>query len=120
MPESIKPAKLKTGGKFWDDKVVAGLAVLSSLAPGQARLAMELLEEAVLLRVTDGVETDPVIQLVDVVNAVTIIFERAGVIPMKLTKPKSAKAREKERKKALREKAKGNAKGKGKVSPAKE
>ncbi|KAF1912689.1 hypothetical protein BDU57DRAFT_458564 [Ampelomyces quisqualis] len=117
LPEGMKPAKLKTGGKFWDKKVVAGLAVLSSLTPGQARLAMEFLEEAVQLRVTDGVETDSVIQSVDVVNAVTIIYERAGVIPMKLTKPKSAKAREKERKKALREKTKGSAKGKGKGSP---
>lgn len=94
LQDSMKPAKVKTAGKFWDEKVVAGLAIMSSLMPGQAQLAIEFLEEAVQLRVSDGVETSPLIQVEDVVNAVIIIYERAGVIPMKLTKPKSAKARE--------------------------
>jgi hypothetical protein len=117
LPDSMRPAKLKTSGKFWDEQIVSGLAVLSSLAPGQARLAVEFLEEAVHLRITDGVETSPLVRLVDVNNAVTIIYERAGVIPAKLTKPKSAKAREKERRKALKEKTKGDAKVKGKGVP---
>jgi hypothetical protein len=116
LPDNMKPAKLKTSGKFWDEQVVAALAVLSSLIPGQARLAAEFLEEAVQMRITDGVETSPLLQLTDVDNAVTLIFEHAGVIPAKLTKPKSAKAREKERKKALREKTKGDAKAKGRAS----
>jgi hypothetical protein len=114
LPDSMKPAKLKVIGKFWDEQVVAGLAVLSSLTPGQARLAAEFLEDAVQLRITDGVEISPVLRSTDVNNAVAIIYERAGVIPAKLTKPKSAKAREKERRKALKEKTKGDAKTKGK------
>jgi hypothetical protein len=116
LPDSMRPAKLKTSGKFWDEQVVAALAVLSSLTPGQARLAAEFVEEAVQMRVTDGVETSPLLRLADVHNAVTLIYEHAGVIPAKLTKPKSAKAREKERKKALREKTKGDAKAKSRGS----
>jgi hypothetical protein len=117
LPNSMKPAKLKTSGKFWDEKVVSGLAVLSSITPGQARLAAEFLEEAVRLRITDGVKTSPLVHLVDMNNSVTIIYERAGVIPAKLTKPKSAKAREKERRKVLKEKTRGDAKAKGKGAP---
>jgi len=107
LPENMKPAKLKlAANKYWDERVVGGLAVLSSFTQGQARLAVEFLEEAVQLRIGDGIDTSPVVQFQDVVNAVHIIFERAGVIKEKLTKPKSAKAREKERKKALKEKTK--------------
>ncbi|KAH7396510.1 hypothetical protein DE146DRAFT_39868 [Phaeosphaeria sp. MPI-PUGE-AT-0046c] len=94
LQDSMKPTKIKTAGKFWDDKVVAGLAIMSSLMPGQAQLAIEFLEEAIQLRVSDGIDTSPLIQFEDILNAVAIIYERAGVIPMKLTKPKSAKARE--------------------------
>lgn len=107
LPENIKPPKIKlAANKYWDERVVGGLAVLSSFTQGQARLAAEILEEAVQLRIGDGIDTSPVVQFQDVVNAVQIIFERAGVIKEKLTKPKSAKAREKERKKALKEKTK--------------
>jgi hypothetical protein len=115
FPDTLKPTKLKPAGKYWDPKVVAALSVLSSLTPGQARLAVEFLEEAVQLRVSDGQDKSPGVQVRDVVNAITIIYERAGVIAAKLTKPKSAKARERERKKALREKMKAGAKGKGKA-----
>lgn len=94
LPDGMKPSKVKTAGKYWDEKVIGGLAIMSSAMPGQAQLAIEFLEEAVQLRVTDGVDTSPVVQLEDILNAITIIYERAGVIPMKLTKPKSAKARE--------------------------
>jgi hypothetical protein len=114
LPDAMKPAKFKTAGKYWDDQVAAGLAVLSSFTPGQARLAAEFLGDAIQMRVTDGIDTSPVVKFEDVVNAVTIIYERAGVIPLKLTKPKSAKQREKERKKAFKEKMKGDAKGKTK------
>jgi hypothetical protein len=110
LPSTMQPPKLKTNGKFWNPQVIAGLSVLSSFTPGQARLAAEFLDEAVQLRIGDGVEISPVVQFQDIANAITIIFERAGVIKENLTKPKSAKAREKERKKALREKTK---KGKG-------
>ncbi|KAH5332161.1 hypothetical protein HBI12_053550 [Parastagonospora nodorum] len=107
LPDAMKPAKVKpSASKFWDEGAVAGLAVLSSFTQGQARLAAEFLEEAVQLRIGDGIDTSPVLQFQDVFNAVYIIFERAGVIKEKLTKPKSAKAREKERKKALKEKTK--------------
>jgi hypothetical protein len=116
LPDSMKPVKLKTSGKFWDEQIVAALAVLSSLTPGQARLAAENLEEAVQIRITDGLEISPVLRLTDVRNAVTLIYEHAGVIPAKLTKPKSAKVREKERKKALREKTKGDARAKSRGS----
>lgn len=94
LPDSMKPTKIKTAGKFWDDQVVAGLVVLSSTMPGQAQLAIDNLEDAIQIRITDGVETSPLVQLGDIINAVTIIYEHAGVIPIKLTKPKSAKARE--------------------------
>lgn len=94
LPDGMKPNKIKTAGKFWDEKVIAGLAILSSMMPGQAQLAIEVLEEAIQIRVTDGVDTSSLVQLGDIVNAATIIYERAGVIPTKLTKPKSAKARE--------------------------
>jgi hypothetical protein len=114
LPDAMKPAKFKTAGKYWDDQVAAGLAVLSSFTPGQARLVAEFLGDAIQMRVTDGIDTSPVVKFEDVVNAVTIIYERAGVIPLKLTKPKSAKQREKERKKAFKEKMKGDAKGKTK------
>jgi hypothetical protein len=116
LPEAMKPSKLKTSGKYWDAQVVAALSVMSSFTPGQARLAAEFLGEAVHLRLTDGVDTSPIIKFVDIINAVTIIYERAGVIPPKLTKAKSAKQREKERKKAFKEKMKGDAKSKGKGS----
>lgn len=106
LPDGMKPPKLKVNGKFWDPQVIAGLSVLSSFTPGQARLAAEFLEEAVQMRIGDGVDMSPAVQAQDIVNAVTIVYERAGVIKEKLTKPKSAKARENQRKKALREKAK--------------
>jgi hypothetical protein len=110
LPGGMKPAKLKKDGKFWNEKVVAALKVFSSFTLGQARLAAEFLQEAVQLRIGDEVDTSPIVQFQDIVNAITIIYERAGIIKENLTKPKSAKAREKGRKKALREKAK---KGKG-------
>jgi hypothetical protein len=85
--------------------------VLASTTPGQSRLAAEFLDEAVQLRRADrddgGLE---IVQYTDVVNAVTILYEKAGVVPARLTKKGGGKAREKERKKMVREKRK---KGKG-------
>ncbi|KAL5118542.1 hypothetical protein ACEQ8H_003557 [Pleosporales sp. CAS-2024a] len=112
LPDSMKPAKVKRGGKMWDERVLAGLAALSSFTHGQARLAKGFLTDAVRLRVEDGNEDqDGVVTLEDVVTAVTIVFEKAGVIKEKVTKQKSAKAREKEKKKARKEKGR-----KGKMS----
>lgn len=106
LTDAMKPPKLKTSGTFWDPPVVAALSVLASFTPGQSRLAVEHLEEAVHLRVNDADDISQVLQLGDVTNAISIIYERGGVILAKLTKEKSAKAREKERKKAVREKRK--------------
>jgi hypothetical protein len=110
------PAKIKTANKLHDPKVVAGLAMFSSITPGQSRLASEILEEAIQQRVSDGHDTLPAVQFQDIVSAITMIYERAGVVAAKSMRAKSAKAKEKERKKALREKAKGGAKGKGRIS----
>jgi hypothetical protein len=107
LPDTMKPSKLKlTPSTYWDSHVVATLTVFSSFTPGQARLAADFLNEAVQLRIGDQVDTSAVVQVQDVVNAVMIVFERAGVIKEKLTKPKSKKAREKERMKKVREKGK--------------
>jgi hypothetical protein len=113
--EHFLPTKIKTASKLRDPKVVAGIAVLSSITPGQSRLAAEILQEAIQSRVSDGHETSLAVQFQDIVSAVTIIFESAGVVAAKSMKAKSARAREKERKKALRGKAKEGAKGKGKA-----
>jgi hypothetical protein len=109
------PTKLKTASKTQDPKMVAGLAVLSSVTPGQSRLALEILEEAIQQRVLDGHETLLAVQFQDIVSAITTIYERVGVVAAKSMRVKSAKAREKERKKALRENAKGLTKGKSKI-----
>jgi len=115
LPKALKPLKLKpekNNNEFWDPPVVAAIAVLASLTPGQSRLAAGFLEEAVQMRIGDGDDVSTVVQLGDAVNAVTIIYERAGVVKEKLTKAKSGKAREREKKKAVRERRK---KGKGGV-----
>tara|TARA_R110002003_G_scaffold878_13_gene21767 strand:- start:10878 stop:11765 length:888 start_codon:yes stop_codon:yes gene_type:complete len=108
LPEAMKPARLKAAGRFWDERVVAALAVLSSFTQGQARLGGEVLLEAVRLRMVGDVDATPVVRLQDVVDAVTIVYERAGVVPARLTKARSAKGKGKERRKALKERRKGN------------
>ncbi|KAH8725152.1 hypothetical protein GQ44DRAFT_239964 [Phaeosphaeriaceae sp. PMI808] len=110
LPKSIRPKKFKVDGKIWDENVLAALALLSSLTLGQRGLAGESMERAVKFRVADGDDTSSVVQYQDVMNAVMIIYELVGAIPARLT---SEKARQKDKKKALREKKKGDRKGKG-------
>ncbi|KAJ4371605.1 hypothetical protein N0V83_004825 [Neocucurbitaria cava] len=107
LPDALKPAKPKTSGKFWDEQVVATLSVLSSFTHGQSRLAREFLEEAVSMRMERSVDDDKdsIVRGQDVIDAVALVYERAGVIPAKLTKHKSAKVKQKERRKAEKEKA---------------
>ncbi|KAF1845512.1 uncharacterized protein K460DRAFT_416765 [Cucurbitaria berberidis CBS 394.84] len=114
LPDALKPNKMKISGKFWDEQALAALALLSSFTHGQSELAREFLEEAVAMRAeeSDGDEKSPVVRSQDVLDAITIIYERAGVIPAKLTKHKSAKTREKERRKALKGRKKAEAKDK--------
>jgi hypothetical protein len=71
LPAALKLAKLRHDKEFWDLPVIAALSVLASLTPGQSRLAAGFLKESVQLRVSDGDDTSTVIQVHDVVNAVT-------------------------------------------------
>ena len=109
LPDTMRPPRFKINGIVWDSHVVAALDVLSSLTHGQARLAQEVLIEAVKLRLEEEEDASLVVQCQDVVNAVGIVYERAGVLPARLTKARTAKMREKEKKKALREKKKAEA-----------
>lgn len=90
---------------------ISALSVLSSMTLGQARLAGEVLCEAVAMRLEkDQDETkDPVPREDDVKNAVEIVFERAGVIPAKLTKVKGGKAKDRKRAKGRGKTVGGNA-----------
>jgi hypothetical protein len=102
---SAAAAKFHTSPSSLSSTTVATLAIFSSLTHGQARLAGEVLCEAVALRTKEdqGEAKDPVLRENDVRNAVEIVYERAGVVPVKLTKGKGGKARDRKR-----------AKGKGK------
>ncbi|EUC41786.1 hypothetical protein COCMIDRAFT_8540 [Bipolaris oryzae ATCC 44560] len=84
---------------------VSALAVFSSMTLGQPRLASEVLSEAFVMRLDkeEGEAKDPVLREDDVKNAVEIVYERAGVVPAKLTKAKTGKTKDRKR-----------AKGKGK------
>lgn len=98
LPAHMKPptAKHTTSLKSLSASTLAALAIYSSFTHGQARLAREVLEEAVALRTEEdqGDDKDPVVRTDDVVNAVRMVYERAGVIPAKLTKGKSGRLRE--------------------------
>lgn len=106
LPDAMRPLKFKISGAIWNPRTLAALDIFSSFTHGQSRLAREFLEEAVKMRIEDEEDAIPIVQFEDVVNAITIVYERAGVVPAKLTKPRSAKFRLKERKKALKEKKK--------------
>lgn len=84
LPESMKAAKLKIGGKVWDEKVLVALDILSSFTHGQARLSQEFLEECIKMRVEEGDDRSVIVQYPDIVNAVTLMYERAGIIPTKV------------------------------------
>jgi hypothetical protein len=84
LPENMKPVKVKLEGQVRDENVLAALDVLSSFTHGQARLAREFLEECVKMRVEEGDDRSAMVQYQDIVNAVTMIYERAGIIPAKV------------------------------------
>jgi DNA-binding protein H-NS len=89
---------------------LTAISVLSSFTHGQSRLALEVLEEAVALRTQEDQsdDKDPVLQKQDVLNAIAIMYERADVIPEKLTKAKSGKSKEREKRKAAKIKKKSS------------
>ena len=99
----MAPPKFKVAGKMWDEKVLFALSVLSSFTHGQSQLAKEFLEEAVKLRIDEGEDVSPQVQVVDVSTAVAIVYERAGVVPAKM---KNGKGGGRERRKAIKEKKK--------------
>lgn len=86
-PSSLSPA------------TVSALAVLSSMTLGQPRLAGEVLCEAVAMRLEKDKDDakDPVPCVDDVKIAVELVYERAGVVPAKLTKAKGAKTKDRKR-----------------------
>ncbi|KAF2849909.1 hypothetical protein T440DRAFT_451629 [Plenodomus tracheiphilus IPT5] len=102
IPPAHCPPRFKTNGAIWSPPVLAALDVLSSFTHGQARLAAEFLEEAMKMRVDEGGETDMVVKYEDVRDAVALVYERAGIIPAKLTKKGGKKGGGKERRKAAR------------------
>jgi hypothetical protein len=110
IPASMKPPTAKFGQKNTDVLTLSALNVLSSFTHGQSRLALEVLEEAIALRTQEdqGDDKDPVLQNQDVLNAITIVYERASVIPGKLTKAKSGKGKEREKRKAAKERKKSS------------
>ena len=113
LPSSMKPFKLKpspAANEFWDPRAVGAIAVLAGMMLGQARLAVGYLGEAVRMRVGEGEDRSGVVQYGDVVGAVEMISEKAGVVPARMAKGKGRKGREKEKKRAARAERK---KGKG-------
>jgi len=98
LPTSMKPAASKSSSKSCDSSTLAILSILAGFTQGQSRLALEVLEEAVALRTEDrGDDKDPALKKGDVINAITIIYERAEVIDAKLIKGKGGKGKGKER-----------------------
>lgn len=104
----MKPSSSKFSSKTCDAATLAALSLFSSFTHGQARLARDVLEDAVALRTEEdqGDDKDPVVREQDVLNAITIVYERVGVLPAKLTKVKSEKARRKDGRKAAKGKRK--------------
>ncbi|XP_014557642.1 hypothetical protein COCVIDRAFT_96668 [Bipolaris victoriae FI3] len=90
---------------------VSALTVFSSMTLGQARLASEVLSEAFAMRMEkeEGETKDPVLRDDDVKNAVEIVYERAGVVPAKLTKVKGGKTKDRKRAKGRSKAAGSNA-----------
>jgi len=108
LPSSMKPSSSKFSSKSCDAPTLAALSLFSSFTHGQARLARNVLEDAVALRTEEdqGDDKSPVVREQDVFNAITIVYERAGVLPAKLTKVKTEKARRKDGRKAAKGKRK--------------
>jgi hypothetical protein len=118
LPSEMKPDKNKTVSKSLDPRAIATIGVLSSCTQGQPRLAREGLVEAVALRTDadqqDETEKDPVVRTQDVAVAIEIMYERAGLLPVKITKVKSETAKGKEKARAAKGKKKAAGKGKKK------
>ncbi|KAH9864088.1 hypothetical protein J1614_010021 [Plenodomus biglobosus] len=106
IPLSHCPPRFKTNGVVWSPPVLAALDVLSSFTHGQARLAAEFLQEAVKMRIDEGEDTDMVVKYEDVRDAVALVYERADIVPAKLTKKSGKRGGGKERRKAARGKGK--------------
>jgi hypothetical protein len=113
LPASLKHSKSRVSKQPCDSQTLAAIDILSSFTQGQARLAREVLEEAVTLQTGEdqGDDKDPVVRKQDVLVAVQIEYERAGVIPAKFTKGKSEKAKDRERRKAAKGKKKAGGVG---------
>ncbi|KAI4925576.1 hypothetical protein J4E85_007455 [Alternaria conjuncta] len=95
LPTSMKPVAAKSSSKSCDPSTLAVLSILAGFTQGQSRLALEILEEAVALRTGEdqGEDKDPALQKGDVLNAITLIYERAEVIEARLIKGKGAKGK---------------------------
>jgi len=102
LPTSMKPAAAKSSSKPCDPSTLAVLSILAGFTQGQSRLIFEVLEEAVALRTEEdqGDDKDPTLRKDDVLNAITIIYERAEAIEAKLIKGKGAKGKRKERRRS--------------------
>ncbi|CAN9090202.1 unnamed protein product [Alternaria alternata] len=111
IPFSMKAGPSTNLSQKLTSPTAFAIMILSSFTHGQSRLALEVLEEAIALRTQDeqGDNKDPVLQTQDVLNAIAIVYERADLIPAKLTKVKSGKSKEREKRKAAREKKKSAA-----------
>ncbi|KAI4950107.1 hypothetical protein J4E91_004763 [Alternaria rosae] len=113
LPTSMKIYNAnKYSSKACDIETLAALSITASFTQGQSRLALEVLEEAVALRTEEdqGDDKDPALRKDDVLNAITIVYERAEVIPAKLIKGKGVKG------KARRRSSKGGQKKGGAMS----
>jgi nitric oxide reductase activation protein len=124
LPAYMKPDKFKITANALDPQVLCAIGILSSFTHSQSRLAREVLVEAVALR-TDADQGDPedkhpVVRKQDLAVAIEMVYERAGVLPAKITKVKSEAAKGKEKKKAARDKKKASGKDKKKAGDEEE
>ncbi|RMZ74627.1 hypothetical protein GMOD_00003688 [Pyrenophora seminiperda CCB06] len=108
LPSSMKLSSPKSSSKTWDPAMLAALYLFSSCTHGQERLAREVLDEVIALRTEQdqGDDKDPMVREQDVLNAIIMVYERAGVLPTKTMKLKTGKARRKDGKKASKGKSK--------------
>jgi hypothetical protein len=102
LPTPMKPAAAKFSSRSCDPDTLASLSILASFTNGQSRLALDVLEEAVALRTQEdqGEDKDHALRKDDVLNAVTIVYERAEVIPAKIIKGKGTRAKGQGKKRA--------------------
>lgn len=98
----MKPVAAKFSSKSCDSSTLAVLSIMARFTQGQSCLALEVLEEAVALRTEEdqGDDKDPALRKDDVINAITLVYERAEVIPVKLIKGKGVKGKGKARRRS--------------------